>query len=279
MTVPLLAGMAAGLGLWLLIVALVVPVQPVPAWASRVDAQAAVVEVAVGVVVSVVVLAVTGWLVGGLVAGAGAVAARRGGGHRRRREGTVARTEAVAAWAEMLRDTMAAAAGIEQAIASTAAVAPEPIREPVRRLAAGLERGRLAPALVAFAEELGDPAADLVVTGLLLASRRQARELGPMLGALARSARHEAALMLRIDAGRSRTRTAARVVTATTLGFAGVLVLFNRPFLEPYDSASGQAWLLAVALLFSGAFWKLRRLARLDEAPRLFSAHRIEAAP
>ncbi len=75
----------------------------------------------------------------------------------------------------------------------------------------------------------------------------------------------------RVYAGRARLRTAVRVVTVTTLGFAGLLILFNSDFLAPYDDAQGQAWLLVVGMLFAGAILALQRMARIEDAPRLFS--------
>ena len=50
-------------------------------------------------------------------------------GVRRRRDRLTRRSEAVAAWAEMLRDTIASHAGSQEAIAVTARVAPAPIRD------------------------------------------------------------------------------------------------------------------------------------------------------
>ena len=65
---------------------------------------------------------------------------RAGAAHRRNRRGeAVGRIEAVAGWSEMLRDTMAGAAGLEQAIVATATVAPLPIRAEVATLAVRLE--------------------------------------------------------------------------------------------------------------------------------------------
>lgn len=239
--------------------------------AARAAAERAGLRVAVGVAAAVGAFLVTGWLVGSLLVGLAAVTIPSVVGRRDRRAATVARTEAIAAWAEMLRDTMAGAAGVEEAISATAPLAPAPIRAEVQTLAARLERGRLAPALRAFADELAEPTADLVVASLLLATEHQATDLGGLLGALATSARRDAALSLQVAAGRSRVRTAARVVTATTLGFAGVLVVFNRPFLEPYDDALGQAWLLVVGTIFAAAFWKLQRMSRLSGPPRLLA--------
>ena len=137
---------------------------------------------------AVVVGAATGWPVGALLAalagwGApGLLTGAKGGSV------AVARIEAIAGWAEMLRDTMAGAAGLEQAIVATATVAPLPIRAEVVTLAVRLEGERLAPALRAFADEVADPTCDLVVAALILAAEHQAQRLGELLGSLAQAA-------------------------------------------------------------------------------------------
>jgi hypothetical protein len=123
---------------------------------------------------AVVVGAATGWPVGAVLAGLagwGAPSLLAGTG---RQQAAVGRIEAVAGWAEMLRDTMAGAAGLEQAIVATAALAPLPIRAEVATLAVRLDGERLAPALRAFAEEVADPTCDLVVAALVLAAEHQA---------------------------------------------------------------------------------------------------------
>ncbi|HLF99351.1 MAG TPA: pilus assembly protein TadB [Acidimicrobiia bacterium] len=238
-----------------------------------------VLPLAVALGTGIVVFLITGWLVGAALAGLGAGIIPRAVADAARPGGAIERAEGVATWAEMLRDTMAAAAGLEEAILSTAAVAPLAIRPHVQHLAARLQRDRLAPALRGFADEVDDPAADLVVAALLLASEHRARDLGGLLGALSKSARMEAAMVLRVEAGRSRLRTAARVVTITTLGFALLLVLFNGDFLAPYDDALGQAWLLVVGSLFALGIRELGRLSKLASPPRLLApSARVEAA-
>ena len=95
-------------------------------------------------------------------------------GTKAAKRAAIARVEAVAAWTEMLRDTMAAAAGLEQAILSTVAVAPDQIRAEVAGLAARLEgRQPIGAALRGFADELADPSADRVVVSLILASEQE----------------------------------------------------------------------------------------------------------
>jgi Flp pilus assembly protein TadB len=214
----------------------------------------------------------TGWPVGGLLAAGVAAAAPELVGSDRARRQAIARVEAVASWAEMLRDTLAGAAGIEQAITATATAAPLPIRPQVLALAARLERERLPAALAAFADEVADPTCDLVVTALVLASRRQARRLGELLGALAHAAREEATMRLRVEAGRARVRTSARVVVVVTLAMAGGLVVANRGYLAPYDSGLGQLVLAVVGGMFAMALGWLARMGRPEPAVRLLPA-------
>lgn len=221
--------------------------------------------------------AVTRWPVGAvLAAAAGAVAPDLAGGAAAR-HAAVARTEAVAAWAEMLRDILAGAAGLEQAILASAPVAPAPIRVEVTGLAARLARQPLTAALRGFSTELADPTGDLVVAALILASERQARRLGELLGALARAARDDATMRLRVDAARARTRASVRIVLGATLAMAAGLVVANRGYLTPYDSPFGQLVLALVGGLFAAAFWWLARIGRVEVPERLLAADQVEA--
>lgn len=215
---------------------------------------------------------VTGWVVAGVVIAlavwSGPRLLARDRDHQRR----VARIEAVAVWAEMLRDTLTAAAGLEQAILASAAVAPEPIHPEITALAVRLETGhRLTPSLRQLADDLADPTADLVISALLLAATQQARNLGDLLGSLAATARAQVSLRLRVEAGRARTRTSVRIIVATTLTFAGLLVLLNRDYLTAYDTTAGQVALAAVGALFAAGFVALAKIAAIDEPTRLLT--------
>ncbi|GAB1644368.1 hypothetical protein KRMM14A1259_47910 [Krasilnikovia sp. MM14-A1259] len=184
----------------------------------------------------------------------------------------VAKIEAIATWTEALRDNLSGAAGLEQAITASAIESPEPIRDEVTRLATRLQRSwRLPAALRAFAAELADPTADLVVAGLLMAARGSAGQLGEVLGELAASARAKVASRQRIAAGRKRNRTSARVIVGATLAMAGVLTLLNRGYLAPFDSAFGQLVLMAAGGCFALAFFWLGRLMRDCDAARILA--------
>ncbi|MBW3643809.1 MAG: type II secretion system F family protein, partial [Actinobacteria bacterium] len=191
-------------------------------------------------------------------------------GARARRAAAVARIEAIAAWAEQLRDVMAAAAGVQEAIVATGPLAPAPIAAEVRRLveAISTRRERLAPALERFAEELAHPLGDMVVTSLLLASGRQGR-LGDLLGEVARSARQTATMRLRVEAARARTYVTTRLIVGITVAIAAWLVVFRRPYLAPFDSAGGQVMLVVIGSVFLGAGVLMHRMAQPSEPARL----------
>ncbi|MFE6158807.1 type II secretion system F family protein [Streptomyces sp. NPDC056486] len=214
--------------------------------------------------------AVTGWPVAGILTLVGVVALPRLLGRDTQAAARTGRLEAVAVWAEMLRDTLSAAAGLEQAILATAPVAPPALREETARLAAAIEDGRpLGEALRAFADEVDDATCDMVTAALVLAAEHQARQLAPLLGHLALSTREQVTMRLKTEAGRGRVRTSVRVITCTTLVMAVGLVLLNRPYLDPYTTAEGQLVLAGVGGLFSLAFWWLMKIATLEEEPRV----------
>ena len=279
-----LLGAGTGLGLVFVIVgcrrnALGAPLVSMP-WhrlGDRANRDRLLVRLAGVMGAAVVVAALTGWPVAAVLAGLGAWALPSvlGGAKDRARE--VARTEAVAGWAEMLRDTLSAAAGLEQAIVATASVAPLPIRDEVLALAARLEAERLVPALRRFADDLADPTSDLVVAALVLAAGHEARRLSELLGSLAAAARDQAAMQLRIEAGRARIRTSTRVVVGSTLVFAAGLILLNRSYLEPFSTPLGQAVFAIIGLIFGLAFWWLDRMGR-PSAPERFLASPIPTA-
>ncbi|MBE1579506.1 MULTISPECIES: type II secretion system F family protein [Pseudonocardiaceae] len=226
----------------------------------------------VAVLAGLAVGAVTGWVVAAILTVLAVVGLPRILGSNVDHKRHLERIEAIAGWTEMLRDTLVAAAGLEQAILATAPACPEAIREEITELAVRLERGeRLAPSLRHLADQLRDPTADLVISALVLAAEHQARQLADLLGELASEAREQASMRMRVEAGRARTRTSVRVIVITTLSFASGLVLLNRGYLAPYDSAFGQIMLLFVGALFAASFAWLARIARLREPERFLT--------
>jgi Flp pilus assembly protein TadB len=185
----------------------------------------------------------------------------------------VERIEAIAIWTEMLRDTLSAAAGLEQAVLATAAIAPPAIAEPVGTCAARIRSGAaLTDALYGLGDDLGDPTGDLVVAALTMAATRQARHLSDLLSSLARAARDQVVMRLRVAAGRARIRASVRIILGVTGGMVTALVLLNRGYLAAYDTASGQLVLLSVGVIFAACFLWLDKIGTIPVESRLLTA-------
>ncbi len=209
--------------------------------------------------VAMVAMALLGWITPSFV------------GLRSRRRRQLARSEAVAVWAEMLRDLLVSNAGLNEAIAKSARVAPDAIRAEVSALQVRAQRGDLASALQRFADELDDPVADTVVVALQIADQRAVSDLGSMLAAVATSTRETVAMQLRINAARARTYRTAQLITVVVGFFVGLLVLANRDYMAPFGSATGQVVLAGVAGLVAVAVWAMVSLSRPVRGERLLA--------
>ncbi len=80
---------------------------------------------------------------------------RRSSGLRAQRRRQLARSEAIAVWAEMLRDLLVSNAGLHEAIGKSARVAPAAIRDEVQALYVRAQRGDLSAALAALRRRHG----------------------------------------------------------------------------------------------------------------------------
>jgi tight adherence protein B len=220
--------------------------------------------------------AVTGWPVAGLGVAFGAVAVASLLGGRRRHDDSVARTEAIAVWVEMIRDTMAGAKGLEEALVASARVAPKAIEAEARRFATRLDHTSLQEALRALGDDLDHPSADLVVVGLAHGAdmERATGDLGELLSRLAESIRADVRMRVRVQVGRARIRTSAKIVVGWTLATAVVLYVFDRDLLSGYASLGGQLWLAVVFSVWGMAGLMIRRLGRLEMPERFVARER-----
>lgn len=222
------------------------------------------------VIAFLLVLVLTRWLV--LAVACGMLVLfwdRLFGGARAARQG-MARIEGLAAWTESLRDTVAGAVGLEQAIPATAYAAAPAIRDDLAALSDRLRvRMPLPEALKRFAEDMDDPGADLIIAALILNSRLRGPGLRDVLGSLARSARLELEMRQRVNASRASTRRSVQIVIGITVAVVVGLALFNPGYVEPYGTPFGQvALVLIIAIFAAGILW-LRSLAQ-DEMPERF---------
>jgi tight adherence protein B len=250
-----------------------------PGWKDRLArVERAQLRVLLATAAGIAALAVTGWPAAGAIGAAVGWSGPGLMGASRRRHQAMARTEAVAAWAEMLRDTLAAG-GLREAILASRRVAPAPIAAEVAALAERSEYAPLGVALRQFAHAVDDPVADHVVAALVVATERQASGLRDMLGRIAGSAREQAGMRMRIEAGRARTYSQARFVVGFTPLFAIGVALMSPGYFTPFGTAVGQVVLIAVGAAFIASLWGLQRLAEPASTVRLLGQVADTAAP
>ncbi len=269
-------GALAGFGVWLAITA-VRGVRVVPD-ARRfvpkaVPAERAVVWLAIAAVAGLAVGLVTGWPVAGLGTALGVLTGPAALGGTARRQQQTATAEAVATWADMIRDTMAGASGLEESLIQTAAVAPTAIKPQLEAFALRLRHQPLDVALDRLAFDLNHSSADLIVASLAAAARLQARDLGGLLARLAEAIRGDVRMRTRVEVGRARIRTSARIAVGTTAATMVFLYLFAGHLLQPYDTPAGQGWLVVVMAVFFGAGLMLHRYSHLEVPERFTLRH------
>jgi len=188
-----------------------------------------------------------------------------------------AQVPGVLAWDEMLRDAIAAGAGIETAIRATARgegglEPPAAIAGELSVLVARLDDGTaLDLALRLFADDVDDAHADMVVAALLLAVKNQAGKLVEQLTAIADALRDEVNGREAIATERSRVRTQLVIIFLAICAGLGFYAVYLRSYLRPYGTVQGQIVLLVIGVLFAiGAAW-LAHLARPFRPPRLLT--------
>ena len=269
------AALAAGTALGLLLVLAGLTGRPLfdaPAsYLQRVRSSSLLPKVALAVVAALLATAATGWLVGGILAAVAVLVLPGILGGKATRQHAIDRTEAIASWTEMIRDSIVAASGLEEAIVATAPVAPPPIASEVRTMVRRLDHERLPEALVAFGEDLNHPSGDLVVAALVIASRMEAADLSGLLSRLAEATRGDARMRIRVEVGRTRVRTATKVIVGVVIAAVLFLAIANRDYLTVYDSAGGQVMLAIVGGIFAIGGWLLTRMADI-ELPERFTA-------
>lgn len=228
----------------------------------------------VGAGLGFLVWLLTGWPILALMATVAVGLGAKVFGAKGERNEWIAKTQAIATWTEMLRDTMAAADGVEEAIEATVPIAPEAIRREVAMLDARRRSEQpLSEALAAFGAEVDHPSCDLVVASLSAAAQGEGSDFVAVLSRLSTMTRDEVRMRLRVESSRAKLHTSSRII----LGIVGlamlVLVLIGRDFLEPYSTFTGQLVLLLAGGLLTGGMAMLSRMSQID-LPERFSPRR-----
>jgi len=279
----ILVGAVTGGALFLLVIALRgLPSRPKkqgPGTLERQVRELFSVRGGIALVAGILVLVATGWIVAGIGVALLVYSWRSLGGAASERK-TMARLESLATWTESLRDTIAGAVGLEQAIPSSIRVADVSLREPLTKLVDRLHtRVPMHVALRRFADDLDDPSADMIIAALIINARLRGPGLRALLGALAVSVREELDMRRKVNAGRRSTRRSVQIVVAVSVGMAIVLAVLDHAFLSPYDGIYGQFMLVIIGAIYAAGILWLRRLATFESPQRLLGTAGAASVP
>ncbi|MGW7241695.1 type II secretion system F family protein [Streptomyces sp. NPDC054804] len=268
-------GVAAGGGLALLILAIRgLPAKPDHEKQKANERAAELIRFAgqrgsLAAIIGLAVLLMTRWAVAGIAAGVLVFFWDKLFGGAAEERAAMKRVEALASWTESLRDTIAGAVGLEQAIPASARASAPILRPHLDALVDRLRsRTPLPDALQHLADEINDASADIIVAALILNARLRGPGLRQVLGALAKSSREEVDMRQRVMAQRASTRRSVQIVVAVSVAFVLGLAVFNRDFVSPYGTAVGQLVLALVCALFALGFWWLRKLSTIETPER-----------
>ncbi|MFX4271680.1 type II secretion system F family protein [Propionibacteriaceae bacterium Y1685] len=184
----------------------------------------------------------------------------------------IERTAALDQWVRSLRSLLHAGSDntMEGALQSSLPSAPDQIKEQVSTLIARINsRWPTDRALVAFADELADPTADVVAAALILASRRRGTGLADVLEGLSAAVGDEVRARRKIEAERASARATGRYMTVIFAALGILLSLFSPTYLAPYQTAVGQIILAVVIAAYLGALWLARRITTVQDHPRI----------
>ena len=218
---------------------------------------------------------VTGWPVGGAIAGLAAIGVPWLVAAGAAEKEMVARLEAVEVWTRRLADLVRTGHGLVSAIVTSARTSPAAIADPVADLAAALRAGTDPQvALDVFADVLADAKADEVIAALKLHAGDRGQRLADVLTSVAASAADEVVMRRGVAAKRAEPRFVTRFMTAL-IAVVLVVVFTNTTYARPYASVVGQLVLAAATLLLVGMLAWIRHLTQPARQPRYLASRTL----
>ena len=220
--------------------------------------------VTAGTICALMIGAVTGWWALGLLILGASVLLPAMVNERKGQAKDRERLAALASWVEAVRDMLAAASGIEEAIVRSAeTLTPDsPIRQPIGRLRGTTEALGLREGLRRFGEDLADPIGDYIAASLLVASERPSGAVHDQLSEAASNARESVAVRERVEASRARMWTASSTIALISIVMVTFVIATQATYAAWYSTVTGQTVLLACGSVELVGMWWMARMAR-----------------
>lgn len=252
--------------------------KPTPALVLRFRAiregmsRAAFTRLGIGAIAGVVMFATSGWAIALIAAPAAALflPVMLGSGAAK---STIERLEALQVWTRGFGGLIEGAGSVEQAMRASRHNTPMLLTTEVDRMIARLDSGwRTADALQAFADEIGDSTADIVIGHIKINVEQRGAGLGRVLQEVSDTIREEIKTRRQIEAERASVRTSQRIITIMLLGVvAGIalVVPFSGGAFSFYQSPIGQILITVLLSGYAATLWwqyrstQPRRLARI----------------
>ncbi|WP_232248239.1 type II secretion system F family protein [Streptacidiphilus rugosus] len=228
-------------------------------------------RVLTGSLVLVVVWLATGWPMAGLLSGIAAANISWLFNPGREHAEKINRLEGLEEWVRRMSDIHTVGLSLEGAVIRSVATVPDSIAAPVRLLAGRLGAGWPPDgAYRAFADDLDDVTADMIVALMLLHVQDRGAGLGKALKDLSTSVAEEVLMRRKVEADRAKPRANMRWITVFCLVVFG-LSTFSGAYTRPYSSVGGQLAMIAFAVVFVLLLVWMRRMANLRPVPRFLS--------
>lgn len=181
----------------------------------------------------------------------------------------IAKLDALESWTRNLAGLTVAGAGLERTISASLDSCPEPIRPQVTQLVARINaRWSTTAALQAFADDLNDETADVLVMHLLRKAELRGPGLAASLQDLAKSMSERVEMRRDTEAQRSQPRAETRIIVYFTVALLIALVLANQ-YTAAYGTPIGQVLLTIYLALYTLLLLWMRRISRGKPVPRL----------
>lgn len=243
---------------------------PARAWLQNLDKQQRR-NIIIGVAGGLVLYVVSGWLILLIAVPAAAIflpVLLSGQGAKR----AIERLEGLEIWTRTLAGSVAGDANLEQAIVHSTRSTPEALREPVQLLVARIQsRISTEDALQAFADDINDASADVVVAHLKLASRQRGAGLSRALDDAAESIHDEIKARRQIETDRAKPRQSTRIVALITISFVLLAALSSSitgGFFDSYRTPVGQLIIAVFLGVFAALLGWQYQLAKPRPLPR-----------
>ncbi|GAB3166136.1 type II secretion system F family protein [Myceligenerans halotolerans] len=172
------------------------------------------------------------------------------------------------AWVRSLIGVLSGGAvGLEQGIAATLSSAAPSVRPALARLVARLEaRQPIKPALYRWADEMDDYSSDMIASALILESDNRTGAVASALKQLAESLSAQARARREIETERATGRATVRWVTVVTLVVLGGTAMTG--YLDGYDSPVGQIVAVTLFAAYCACLLWMRRISMGQPIPR-----------